>query len=195
MTKHQLLCQAGLQILEQKGPQGLTFSAVSRKAGISRPWIYKYIGNKQSDILDFIISEIGKEVGMMHGPWRDLEGDSVLEALQNGFTSLLSQTGKNPVIFRLFLKYSADPGPVGTQIRKLMGEYSGRLAKRLKTLGLRKHDQESKDLAELVGLLRMGIVGFATHSSLKKYSEEELISLIDDALYLVRGGYQRKTKR
>ena len=195
MTKHEALCQAALSILEQKGPQGLTFSAVSRKAGISRPWIYKYIGNKQSDILDFVITEIGKEIGMMHGPWRTLEGDSVLEALRNGFSSLLAQNGKSPVIFRLFLKYSADPGPVGIQIRKLMNEYSSRLAGRLKSLGIRKDNQESKDLAELVGLLRMGIVGFTTQSSLKKYSDEELLGLIDDALYLVRGGYQRKIKR
>ncbi len=195
MTKHEALCQAALSILEQKGPQGLTFSAVSRKAGISRPWIYKYIGNKQSDILDFVITEIGKEIGMMNGPWRTLEGDSVLEALRNGFSSLLAQNGKSPVIFRLFLKYSADPGPVGIQIRKLMNEYSSRLAGRLKSLGIRKDNQESKDLAELVGLLRMGIVGFTTQSSLKKYSDEELLGLIDDALYLVRGGYQRKIKR
>lgn len=195
MTKHQAVCQAALAILEQKGPQGLTFSAVSRKAGVSRPWIYKYIGNKQSDILDFVITEIGKEVGMMHGPWRTLEGDSVLEALQQGFNGLLSQNKTNPMIFRLFLRYSADPGPVGTQVRKILQEYSARLSNRIKTLGIGKTDQERKDIAELVGLLRMGIVGFTTQGSLKKYSNEEVLGLIDEALYLVRGGNQRKTKR
>lgn len=195
MTKHQAVCQAALSILEQKGPQGLTFSAVSRKAGVSRPWIYKYIGNKQSDILDFVITEVGKEVGMMHGPWRTLEGASVLEALQQGFDGLLSQNKTNPMIFRLFLRYSADPGPVGVQVRKILQEYSSRLSNRIKTLGIGKTDQERKDIAELVGLLRMGIVGFTTQGSLKKYSNEELLGLIDEALYLVRGGHQRKTNR
>lgn len=132
---------------------------------------------------------------MMHGPWRTLEGESVLEALQQGFSGLLSQNKTNPMIFRLFLRYSADPGPVGVQVRKILQEYSSRLSNRIKTLGIGKTDQERKDIAELVGLLRMGIVGFTTQGSLKKYANEELIELIDEALYLVRGGHQRKTKR
>jgi AcrR family transcriptional regulator len=50
---------AVVEVLVQRGPDAVTFSAISRRAGVSRAWIYKHFGSDPQLLLDFTFRELG----------------------------------------------------------------------------------------------------------------------------------------
>ncbi len=54
--------KAIFNILLAKSVEDVSFSQVARRAKVSRPWLYKYIGSKKEDLVHFAIEYIGKYI-------------------------------------------------------------------------------------------------------------------------------------
>ena len=57
--RYQKVASAVVTILLARGPRAVTVSAVARRAGVSRPWIYKYFGSNVDEMLAFTASSYG----------------------------------------------------------------------------------------------------------------------------------------
>ena len=84
------VARAVVELLLHGEPSSVTVSAVARRAGVSRPWIYKYVGKERGELL----VEPGTEVyeGMVVGE-RNRAGDLVVNITrEKKLTNIRSST-------------------------------------------------------------------------------------------------------
>ncbi|MCB0414735.1 MAG: TetR/AcrR family transcriptional regulator [Bdellovibrionales bacterium] len=116
--KQLAVSNAVLDIIEREGLNGITHSKVSRKAAVSRPWIYEYIGKEKNDLIDFAANELGayfSRVNLTELPQNisDLE-----KQLKDGTDFLIETTHLNPTVIKLFYRYRGTSNSLGQIIEK-----------------------------------------------------------------------------
>lgn len=109
---------AVLEIVEKEGLYGITHSKVSRKAGVSRPWIYEYIGKEKNDLIDFAANELGSYFSRVNITELPKNKTALEKQLKEGVDFLFEATHLNPTAIKLFYRYRGSSNPLGKIIEK-----------------------------------------------------------------------------
>ena len=112
------VAEAVAALIAQGGPSRVTVSAVARRAGVSRPWIYKYFGQDPAAMVNHAarlyaeaFSDLGRSRATADVPtWRL----HLVEATRNG----LRDTVLAPWCVQLYFRHRHAPDAVGQTILK-----------------------------------------------------------------------------
>jgi hypothetical protein len=152
--------EAVLAILNSHaGLAGVNHSAISRISGVSRPWIYKYVGKTKEELIQKTADHYIKEL------FRNRKGESMgsMENLKSVIREdtlhFLQQAQRHPRLIPLIFVYFESLGPIGKIVRETFNYHSGKLAKEIeRTMKVSKADAEM--LAELYSVMRLGLAFF-----------------------------------
>lgn len=182
------VAQAVAAIVSAGGVARITVSAVARRAGVSRPWIYKYLGDDPAVLVAHAaklyaeaFSDLARSRKADDVPtWRAL----VIEATRDG----LRDTLVAPWCVSLYFRHRHAPDPIGETIREVERRYLQVFVADLPQ-GLRGAMAES--FAEVFLATRLGVYHRWLDPAVRaRWSEDvvlhELSAILDG--WIARGG-------
>lgn len=125
------VAECTLNLVLKFGINELTFSRVSRAAEVSRPWLYKYIGNRREDLIAFAVNTFGKLFTEMESTMFEGNPDDWVESFVEGLDRLLAHTDHFPSIIPLYLRYRGTDTELGKRIDLIESAYFSRNSKEL----------------------------------------------------------------
>lgn len=166
-------------LLQSAGPQKITHSLVAQRSGVSRAWLYKYVGSKKEDLMVMAIRHLGKKLTE-----RDLgeviETKAELrQAIVLGMTRMFQNTKEYPWFIPVYFKYRGLSSPLGTAIGEVEQDYIARQAHLFEKV-FRFSPSRSIVAAEVLTSFRMGLAFSWQHGELgKKADQSEVLASID----------------
>ncbi|MCM2279153.1 MAG: TetR/AcrR family transcriptional regulator [Oligoflexia bacterium] len=112
-----------VQIMVSRRSDSLAIGALARKAGVSRAWLYKYVGRNKKELVENALSYLERDfTGRFdRQPVRDLE--SLKAALLEGNLKLIASTRRNPAIIQLYFGSLLFTAPWATRVRQAENSY------------------------------------------------------------------------
>lgn len=155
--KFEAVFEAVISILNTNGGMSqLTPSNLARTSGVSRPWIYKYVGQSREDFIqrtsEHFLSKLfrPRENRTLHDQ-KDLR-----RILREDTVQLIQLAQAHPRLVPLIFSYFDSHGPVGEIVRGGINFQGRQLAPAIeKYLQTSKADAEL--LGELISVLRLGL--------------------------------------
>lgn len=146
---------AVLEVIESDGLSGVTHSKVSRRAGVSRAWIYEYIGKEKSGLVEFAAEVLAGHFARINIVELPKTRAELELQLQEGLDFLMKSVESTPVTIRLYFRFRGTSNPIGDVIQKHETQWLQKASKTLNSvLGLPK--EQALLLAEFVLTVRMG---------------------------------------
>jgi len=148
--------QAVVTSLLSDGLGGLRHATLARRSGVSRQWIYKYLGRDHEDILEHAartVAEafVGFEIrfnGETLEEWR--------EWLAEGTRQGLLDSERDPWVMRLYFQYRHELGRIGEAIRHIDQRYLDKFLENMPA-SLRRNRTQARQFALVFNAGRMGI--------------------------------------
>lgn len=183
--KQRAVSKAILEVIEKDGLTGITHSKVSRKSGVSRAWIYEYVGKQKNDLIEF-----GAEAFASDFVRAKLElpknREQLEKQLKEGIDFVFNTVALDPVIIKLYFRFRGTDNPVGNVIGKYEKQWFEGAQKTItEILGI--PSEQASILAELVMTLRLGFAHrFATANKPKETREraEQIFDFIHGTICL-----------
>jgi DNA-binding transcriptional regulator YbjK len=155
---------AVLEVIEKDGLLGVTHSKVARKSGVSRAWIYEYIGKEKSALTEFAADVFAGHFARVKITDLPKTKDELEERLKEGIDFLFASVELSPVLIKLYFRFRGMANPLGQVIEKYEKQWLDRASKTLVKV-LDMPAEQAATLAELILTLRMGFAHrFATSS-------------------------------
>lgn len=141
------------------GLAGVNHTSLARISGVSRPWIYKYIGRSREELIRKASEHFIKEIFYNRHGHKPTSAEDLRNSIRGDTIHFLQQAQLHPRLIPLVFIYFESLGPIGSIVRETFSVSSGKLALEIeKTLGISKADAEL--LAELFSILRLGLAFF-----------------------------------
>lgn len=110
-------------LLRAARPEAIPYSAIARGAGVSRGWIYKYLGTDRRALLDFVASHFARDFGELgeRRSYRDAADwvDGVVASNRKALRDVL----RWPFVVTLYLRHRSRDDALGSKIRELEREF------------------------------------------------------------------------
>lgn len=156
-----------LEIIEADGLLGVTHSKVSRKSGVSRAWIYEYIGKDKSELIEYGADVFASHIARAKLAELPRNREELSAQLKSATTFLFDAVEQNPLIIKLYFRFRGSQNPVGKVIQKYEKQWLATAVKTLTTVVGLAPDQAAT-LAEFVLTVRLGYAHrLATSSNAK----------------------------
>lgn len=143
-------------------------SFISKDSGVSRAWIYKYIGSSKEALLKFGIKFFGDMLADIRGPITIAKTKPEFkEHILLATWEIIEAFSTYPDLTLLYFKHCGQKTVIG----KMIAEYEAVFIDELKTALIKlfkRKPQDAQLLAELIMSLRMGIVHRYTVKDLSK---------------------------
>jgi len=151
------VAEATARLLLAHGIDGVSYAKVARGAAVSRPWLYKYIGNQREDLVRFVADHFGAELAdLERRPRTDSLANWVEDSL-DGVQQMLESAQRAPWVLPLYFRYVGSDTPLGDCIERVERLYLATATGELqRAVGL--PEEHAKWTAELFHATRMGIV-------------------------------------
>lgn len=169
-----------LEVIESDGLLGVTHSKISRKSNVSRAWIYEYIGNEKSALIEFGADVFAGHMARVALVELPKTKESLHLQMKEGVGFLFDSVEQNPLIIKLYFRFRGTANPVGKVIQKYEKQWLENATKTIVAILGLSNDQASL-LAEAMLTLRLGFAHrVATSSDVKKSREraETIFNLI-----------------
>lgn len=183
--KQRAVSKAVLEVIEKDGLLGVTHSKVSRKSGVSRAWIYEYIGKEKGALVEFAADALAAHFARVKMGL--LKTKEQLQAqLQDAIQFLFETAAKDPVIIKLYFRFRGTGTPLGDIIKKYEKRWLDGAAKSaVEIFGIPK--EQSVLLAELILTLRLGFAHRLVTSSKPDEARENADKIFEYIHGLVTG--------
>lgn len=161
--KFQAVTQALLKILSSSHLE-ITHSQVSRLSGVSRAWLYKYIGQTAHDLTQFAARQIAHDLLHLGGlptevmKDKDVSAEKLINHIFQASEHLFALSEYEKDIFKIYFKYLG----TDTTIGKLIQQYEKQQIKNLSEAFIQIMNwekQKALDLAEIILAIKFGISG------------------------------------
>jgi AcrR family transcriptional regulator len=122
-AKFHAVAGAVVDVLLHGRVQDLTVSRVARRANVSRPWVYKYLGSDPDDLARFSARLFGSQFAeLARSPRADTPerwAEEVAAATRRGFADVR----RAPWVVQLYFRFRQHPGAVGDEIRTVEDQH------------------------------------------------------------------------
>jgi hypothetical protein len=108
-----------LELIARDGVDRLTISKISKRAKVSRAWIYKNLGGDLESIILHAAKSIGRTFAELEQSWRPVETVSAYEQSRQGAISTLRAVERFPWIPEIYFQNLGKKGPIGEVIREI----------------------------------------------------------------------------
>lgn len=155
-TKQFAVSVAILELINTDGLSGVTHSKVSRRSGVSRAWIYEYIGKEKPALIEFAANVFGAYITKADEGALPQSREALLKQLKEDTHFLFDAIGANPAIINLYFRFRGTDNPVGQVIAKYEKHWSRDAVEMFKS-ALKCSSREAEFLAEVLLTLRLGL--------------------------------------
>lgn len=171
-AKFQAVAQGIFQILIRGGFENLSHTRVAEASGVSRAWLYKYIGKNPNDLIAYSLDAIGKEFAKSDGLLNPADADELRKNLFDGTFHMLRDAAENPSLLALYYRYVGSQNPIGRKIAELETNYLQVVRSRLEQFfGLSRAD--ATIVSEVLHGMRMGLALRYSNTDLHKKADYE----------------------
>ncbi|MBC7690185.1 MAG: TetR/AcrR family transcriptional regulator [Methylotenera sp.] len=179
--KFETVAEAVMLILNQSGISAVNHTQVARLAKISRAWLYKYVGARPEDLIEFALDHFGKLFMGRGGPIAGAKPDELRQQFVENTWPILSFLEQKPAVLGLYFRYLGTANAVGRKIHELESRQLDLLAKALSG-GFKLTAKEARAVAEVMISFRLGLSFRYSQTKMStRYSQEE----VDHALHRV----------
>ncbi len=134
--QHAVLLNA-LEIAQMHGLAAVTFARVARASGVSRSWIYKYVGSTQEAVLEAAVDFFGKAFSELAAPSRTASVNDWTSDILEGSANLIRDVKAYPWLLPLYFQNKGKSNVLGRRIRRIETFYLEKLAAEIrKVFGL-----------------------------------------------------------
>lgn len=181
--KFDVVCKALFSLLEQHGPFKVTHSLVSKKANVSRAWLYKYIGSNKEDLIRFAIDHFAAML-IQNDMNQDIRTkDDLLQIICHGINRTFDHTQTYPWFIPVYFKYRGTPTAPGRSIADAEQAYVKRQARHFESI-FSYPKKNALMTSEILTALRMGLAFSWQKGDLKqKASQTEVMASITHWLH------------
>jgi AcrR family transcriptional regulator len=121
--KVEAVAAATAKLLWQHGVEGVTHARLARASGVSRAWLYKYVGNEKEDLLRFVTEHFGAMLGKFQTrPRLDSKDNWIDDSVQGAFV-LMVQAQQFPWVMPLYFRYLGTDSELGRCIAEVEQRY------------------------------------------------------------------------
>lgn len=155
--KYHAFAEATLKLIFHRGEEAATHTQTARAAGVSRAWVYKYVGSERSDILEFAIDYFGKLFVGLETPFEKMNRSNWRDVLLRRTHDFLTRTHNNRWIIPLYYRFKGTDSVIGRRLDRIESAYAAKLeAELLPILG--KNDlRRVQAICEVLTALRLGL--------------------------------------
>jgi hypothetical protein len=154
--KYSQVSEACLAILSIKGLNALNLSGVAKRSGVSRAWIYKYIGGDKEDLLTFSLKTFGEKLLEPSRVGQSLTPEEWKNYYLPELTRTHTLTKTHPWLPNVYYRYRYSSSSVGKVIREIELNAKKARAKEL-TESWGVSEKGAKSLASVLVAIRMGL--------------------------------------
>jgi len=180
--KMERVASATLQLILEQGLSELTFSKLSRKAGVSRPWLYEYIGATKESLVEYAVDHFGKQYARLDNRPRASSAKEWLPQVLLRTDELLDDSLAYPWVIPLYYRYRGTVNPLGKRIKLLEERYLKSMTEEIKQ-ALQVRNETARVLAETLMAVRLGLAYHWVFSDFRKHSrKEDLLAIVHSVL-------------
>lgn len=168
---------AVLEVIEKDGVLGVTHSKVSRKSGVSRAWIYEYIGQDKNAFIKFAAESVA---GYFSRIQMTLPADKeqLKSQLGDGIQFLFDSAIKDPVIVKIYFRFRGTGNAIGKVIEKYESQWT-KIATKSAAKILNVPDGQAALIAETALTLRLGFAHKIASSESPKEARAQAEKIFD----------------
>jgi hypothetical protein len=161
------VAESSLELLHEKGPDGLIYAEVARRSAVSRPWLYKYFGGGHGPLIQFASRHFFKLLADMAPAQPHLSKREWLEKLMRNNDRLLTYSAKYPGAIRAYFYYRGNEGSIGDQIHELETMHAQKEVMEISAI-FGFDAKTSREKSEYLGHIRMGLAHGWIYGDLKR---------------------------
>ena len=185
-----------LKLIHEEGLKAVTHSSVARKAQVSRPWIYKYMGDSKEELIKNAVKFFGTEFTKFSLRKIEVTGPkAMLRALWEGTWNNLDFACEYPFIISLYVRFAGTDNILGQTIDEIETLYFRRLKSKFQQV--LKNEQLAEEVAHLVKALRIGAAleyGVFTHEKMSPEKKKQTYNSLNYMLKKLLKEYLRAAK-
>lgn len=145
-----------LELINSDGLSGITHSKISRRSGVSRAWMYEYIGKEKQALIEFAANVFGAYITKANEVTLPQSRAELFERLEEDTQFLFDAIGSNPAVINLYFRFRGTENPVGQVIAKYEKHWLKDAVEMFKS-ALKCSAKEAEMLAEVLLTLRLGL--------------------------------------
>ena len=153
--RYQRVARAVIAVLLRGGPSSLRYADVARRAGVSRPWIYKHFGRDPDALIAYAVRLFGEAFTEIDRPNHDEAVEAwranVMEATRRG----LRDTEAAPWAIELFFRFRHARDVLGEGLRDVERRHVEKFVADMPTKLRRRPD--ARRFAEVFAAARLGV--------------------------------------
>jgi AcrR family transcriptional regulator len=115
--KYQNIIEVCFRLVADFGAEKITISQVSKRSGISRGWIYKYIGKNIDEVLKYSLNEYAKDFSNISGLKIYEDENDLISYIGNYSLEMIDRIQKKPSILKLYFTEHDSDNMIGEIIR------------------------------------------------------------------------------
>ncbi len=173
--------QAVLGIVARYGIEAVNPSRVARAAGVSRAWIYKYLGGSKGEMSSFALEHFGLLFAQVNDPGTPLtpHRNQFLEEEMRRYRVAVDWARKQPELLQIYFRYKGTPTPLGKTIDKIEGAYRDLKTTQLQSaFGLRP--ERARVYAQVLASCKMALIHAWIFGNLRKeVGEDEYLAAVE----------------
>lgn len=171
-----------LKILSTHGESGLQIARISRATKISRPWIYKYIGKNQQDLVAHAVERFSNILGTLDKVPHTRGKKEWSQSRLKNTRHFLIMTRNYPYIVPLYYKYRGSPTFYGELISVYEKKYFAKFCEETqRALGVSQ--RQALFFAQTFSAIRFGLAHqFQTSTNPTEEQMQRLLKLIEAIL-------------
>lgn len=124
--------EAILKLIDQSGLDAVTHARVARAARVSRPWLYKYVGNNRADLIRFAVDTFGNMITGIERIPSGPDAAAFRKTLAAANVNLMNDAAKFPWVFTLYFRFGGSKNLMGERIRDIEDSFLKRLSDRIR---------------------------------------------------------------
>lgn len=106
-----------LKIMAQGGARSVNHSQVARLSGVSRGWIYKYVGASAETLITFATDHFGKALLAVGGQEKPKKGEALRRHAFESTWKIIDFFAEHPEALEIYFRYAGTKTPLGEKIK------------------------------------------------------------------------------
>jgi len=156
-ARYHAFAEATLKLIFHRGEDAVTHSQAARAAGVSRAWVYKYVGSERSDIIEFAIDYFGKLYSGLDTPFEKMTRTNWREVFLKRTGDFLERAQENRWIIPLYYRFKGTDTIIGRRLDRIETLYMEKMNSELGPLLGTADARKVLAALEVMTALRLGL--------------------------------------
>jgi AcrR family transcriptional regulator len=150
------VAEGTLKIIHQFGLPGLTHARLARAAGVSRPWVYAYVGKTKQDLVNLAVDHFAKIYAQLDRPSVGLDAPTWIQGQIGGLRNSLKRVRQYPWIMPIYYRYRPTDTELGRAIQEAERLFIKKQVQELQT-SFKISAKKARAITEINTAFKLGI--------------------------------------